>query len=334
MTPLPSSLAASLRRRLLSWYRRCARPLPWRQARPDAYRVWVSETMLQQTTVAAVIPRYERFLRRFPDLRSLARAREPEVLREWAGLGYYARARNLRAAARRIVAERDGMFPSDLDSWLALPGVGCYTAAAVASIAFGRPAAVLDGNVTRVLCRLFAFCGDARRPAAQKTLRARAQALLDSRHAGDWNQAMMELGETVCAPGHPRCAACPWRACCAARRKGWQDRLPRLGPRIKPQDMRLDCLWIEQDGRVLLWKRGRDDLLLKGHWGLPEAGRLRARPGAQLKTIRHAITRYRITLSLRRAALAGPLPPQARWVPRTRLEGFLVSSLWLKALPY
>ncbi len=288
--------------------------------------------MLQQTTIAAVLPRYEDFLRRFPDICSLARAREPEVLRAWAGLGYYARARNLLAAARRIAARPGRDCPRDLDSWLALPGVGRYTAAAVSSIAFGQPHAVLDGNVTRVMCRLFAIRSNARQPATQRRLTAMAQELLDPRHPGDWNQAVMELGEVVCTPQTPRCEVCPIGGLCAAKKGGLQKRLPILGPKTEPKDMSLTCLWIERGSRVLLWERGRDELILKGHWGLPEMGRFPARVGPRLTTIRHAITRYRIALSLRRASLIGPRPPQARWVEHARLKDFLVSSLWLKLI--
>jgi A/G-specific adenine glycosylase len=288
--------------------------------------------MLQQTTMAAVLPRFDRFLRRFPNLGALARAPQAAVLREWAGLGYYARAVNLRAAARRISDERGGVFPDDMDALLALPGVGRYTAAAVLSISFGRPYAVLDGNVTRVLCRWQDFRRDARKPAAQRLLQTLAQDFLDVRHPGDWNQAMMELGETVCTPENPRCPACPVSAFCAARKKNLQDRLPVLGPRHEPKDLRWTCLWMERDGKVLLWKRGAGELLLKGHWGLPEAGRIRALVLSPLKTVRHAITRYRIRLTVRRARLRGPAPRQARWVERRRLRDYLVSSLWLKTL--
>ena len=320
------------RRRLLSWYRRHARPLPWRRDR-DPYRVWLAEAMLQQTTVAAVLPRYERFLRRFPDLSALARAPESAVLKEWAGLGYYARARNLRAAARLIAARPGGDWPRDMDSWLALPGIGRYTAAAVLSITWDLPHAVLDANVARVLCRWQGIRRDPRRPAAQKLLWDLAQSLLDPRHPGDWNQAMMELGETVCTSQKPICPACPLRASCAACKNNMQDRLPLLGPKRVAQDLRWTCLWIERDGQVLLWKRGPEELLLKNHWGLPEAGRVRARPGAVIKTVRHAITRYRILLTIRNAQSLGPQPPQAKWVARPRVKRLLVSSLWLKALP-
>ena len=332
MRPLPPAARARLRARLKDWYRRHARPLPWRRDQ-DPYRVWVAEAMLQQTTVAAVLPRYESFLRRFPDVASLAQAPEAAVLKEWAGLGYYARARNLRAAARAVRAEHGGAFPREVDSLLALPGVGRYTAAAVASIAFGRPAAVLDGNVARVLCRLLALRLDPRSPAAQRRLQDEADRLLDRGRPGDWNQALMELGETVCVQGSPRCPDCPASGLCAARRAGLQDRLPVVGARPRPTALRWTCLWIEREGRVLLCRRGQDELILKGHWGLPEAGRVRARLGPRLKTVRHAITRYRIELTVRRASLRGPRPPGGRWVARARLRDLLVASLWTKALP-
>jgi A/G-specific adenine glycosylase len=210
--------------------------------------------------------------------------------------------------------------------------VGRYTAAAVSSIAFGRPYAVLDGNVSRVMCRLFAIRCDVRRPATARRLAALAQRLLDPHHPGDWNQAVMELGELVCTPQSPRCEACPIASLCAARKKGLQDRLPLLARRAEPKDLRLTCLWIVRGGQVLLWRRGRDELVLKGHWGLPEAGRLRARIGPSLRVARHTITRYRIALCLRGARLLGSKPAQARWVERKRLKEFLVSSLWFKLI--
>ncbi|HAM36248.1 MAG TPA: A/G-specific adenine glycosylase [Elusimicrobia bacterium] len=289
--------------------------------------------MLQQTTIAAVLPRYEKFLTRFPDLRALAKARVGSVLRQWAGLGYYSRARNMHAAARKILAQHNGIIPRDEHSLRALPGVGPYTAAALLSIAYNQPAAVLDGNVKRVLCRLDGVRGDVRRPRTQSLLLTRAQNLIDPRHPGDWNQALMELGETICTPSSPRCGDCPARKFCAALKMGLQDQLPRLGPRPKPAELKWTCLWIEDRGRVLLWKRSHQELVLKSHWGLPEVGQVRADVGRVLKAVRHAITRYRITLTVRQARLVGPKPSAAAWMRRDRLKERLVSSLWLKALP-
>ncbi len=316
---------------LLKWYGRMRRPLPWR-LKADPYRVWVAETMLQQTTIAAVLPRYGRFLRRFPDLKSLADARCEAVLREWAGLGYYARARNLHTSARLVMAEHKGKLPADESALRRLPGVGAYTAAAVLSIAFNQPFAVVDGNVIRVLCRIFGIRSDARTSSTQRLLGQKAQDLLDRRHPGDWNQAVMELGETICLPENPHCGECPWNRYCIAKAKDWQDRLPVLGPRPKTTDLRLHCLWIEKNGSVLLFKRGPKELILKNLWGLPEEHQLKSQKGALMKTVRHAITRYRITLVLHRGQLAGRKPTQTRWVARKNLKDFLVSSLWLKAL--
>src|SRR5579872_3965323 len=195
--------ARLIRRRLVNWYLRNRRDLPWRRT-SDPYRIWVSEVMLQQTRAQAVIPYYEKFLARFPDAASLAAADEAEVLALWSGLGYYSRARNLQRAARRISAA--GVFPRDYDSIRALDGVGDYTAAAVASIAFGLPHAVLDGNVMRVLARLDNDAADISAASTRARLRARAQELLDGRRPGIFNQALMELGATICVPKTPQCA--------------------------------------------------------------------------------------------------------------------------------
>lgn len=318
---------------LLRWYRRVRRDLPWRRD-ADPYRVWISEIMLQQTTVAAVVPFYERFLRRFPTVAALAAAPEEDVLKHWAGLGYYARARNLRRAAQEIIARHGGVFPSDYDAVLALPGIGRYTAGAVGSIAFGRPWPLVDGNVARVFSRLFALKGRAKDPAFLKSLWPRAEALVYAAAPGDWNQALMELGATVCTPDSPSCGACPLAARCAAFAQGLQDRLPLPEKPREPVPVRWDCLWIEEKGRVLLWKRGENDRLLKNLWGLPESGRVPARPGRRLAAATHSITHHALTVDLREARLApdAALPPAAAWVPRPKLKDYLVSSLWLKLL--
>ena len=207
----------SLGRALIRWYRRNRRDLPWRRTN-DPYAIWISEVMLQQTTVPTIAPRWQRFLHRFPTVGALAQAPEREVLAEWAGLGYYARARNLCRAAKRIVSA--GAFPRTAVEWRALPGVGPYTAAAIASICFGEPAAVVDGNVARVLSRLEALRLDPRSPAGSRRLRSAAQALLDHGAPGEFNQALMELGATVCTPRAPRCPDCPLGASCRARTAG------------------------------------------------------------------------------------------------------------------
>jgi len=213
------------RRKLLDWFRRCQREMPWRRTR-DAYCIWLSEIMLQQTRVAAAIPYYERFLEKFPNVQALAGAREEEVLRLWAGLGYYSRARNLQRAAREIVERHGGEFPRELAAALALPGIGNYTAAAILSIAHGAPHAVLDGNVARVIARLEAIRGDLREPKRWRGLQTSADRLLEISKAGDWNQAMMELGATVCTPRAPDCANCPVGGFCRARELGLAEKVP------------------------------------------------------------------------------------------------------------
>ena len=216
---------ATFRKQLLGWFREFQRDLPWRRTK-DPYRIWLSEIMLQQTRVAAAIPYYERFLQRFPDVHALAAAPQEEVLRLWSGLGYYSRARNLQKAAQQIVAQHGGKFPTRLDDALALPGVGNYTAAAILSIAFGEKHAVLDGNVARVLARLGAIHGDLRKSQRWQGLQKTADRLLEPQSPGDWNQAMMELGATLCTPKSPQCLLCPVAQFCQGRRLGLAESLP------------------------------------------------------------------------------------------------------------
>src|SRR5229473_188176 len=208
---------ATFRKQLLGWFRQFQRDLPWRRTR-DPYRIWLSEIMLQQTRVAAAIPYYEMFLQRFPDVHTLAAAPQEEVLRFWSGLGYYSRARNLQKAAQQIVAKHGGKFPTRLEDTLALPGIGNYTAAAILSIAFGKKLAVLDGNVARVLARLGAIRGDVRESQRWQTLQDNANFFLDPDSPGDWNQAMMELGATLCTPKLPQCLLCPVAQFCKGRK--------------------------------------------------------------------------------------------------------------------
>jgi A/G-specific adenine glycosylase len=213
------------RKQLLPWFGQFQRDLPWRRDK-DPYRIWLSEIMLQQTRVAAAIPYYERFLQHFPNIHALAEAPQEEVLRLWSGLGYYSRARNLQRAAQQIVAKHGAQFPKDEDEALALPGIGNYTAAAILSIAYGKKLAVLDGNVARVLARLGAIRGDLRESPRWQSLQQAANALLDPASPGDWNQAMMELGATLCTPRAPQCLLCPVSSFCEARKLGIADVLP------------------------------------------------------------------------------------------------------------
>ncbi len=256
-------LARDVARRLLLWYRAHRRDLPWRRTR-DPYAIWVSEVMLQQTTVEVVIPRWRRFLARFPTVEALARARENAVLAEWSGLGYYARARNLHRAARAIDA-RAG-FPHTLEGLRELRGIGPYTAAAVASIAFGIPAAVVDGNVVRVLCRLRGLKLDPKAPRTLARLRKEAQALVPVRGPGDHNQAVMELGALVCTPRAPRCGACPLRSLCKAAASGKPEGFPQRPRPAKPRSIHLVAGIVERRKRILLVE---DEILVEGHLCVP-----------------------------------------------------------------
>jgi A/G-specific adenine glycosylase len=322
-----------LRADLLRWYRRERRDLPWRK-NPTPYRVWVSEIMLQQTTVAAVTPKYEAFLRRFPTLEALASASEQDVLAQWAGLGYYSRARNLRRAAKEIVEKRGGVFPDSYDGVLALPGVGRYTAGAILSIAFGARRAVVDGNVVRVFSRLFGLEGRAKDPAFIGSCWPKAEELVPAEAPGDWNQALMELGATVCTPDSPSCGACAVSRHCVAFEKGTQDKLPLPEPRRAPVPVRWSCLWIENDGKVLLWRRSGEERLLKNLWGLPEAARVKAERGRLLASASHSITHHALTVELFSGTITpgARLPVEATWKKRAELPRYLISSLWLKLL--
>ncbi len=306
--------------RLLAWYARHQRALPWRaapgQAAPDPYQVWVSEIMLQQTQVETVIPYYRRWLERFPTLAALAAASQPAVLALWEGLGYYSRARNLHRAARQVQRERGGRLPRTAAELRALPGIGRYTAGAIASIAFGQDSAVLDGNVKRVLARVFDLRADVKSAAGEQQLWALAESLLPPGRAGDFNQALMDLGATVCAPRAPDCPRCPLNDLCEARRLGVQLERP-VTPARRPAPHRV---WLAavvvKRGRVLLEQRAQG-ALLGGLWAfpavepLPDAG---PRPATQLRralrdqwgltvklgprtqTVEHGFTHFRLTL--------------------------------------
>jgi len=262
---------ATFQRRLLAWFGAHRRDLPWRASR-DPYRVWVAEIMLQQTRIAAVLPYYQRFLKQIPNVRSLANSREERVLRLWSGLGYYSRARNLRRAAQEIITHHGGAFPRTLDEALALPGIGRYTAAAVLSIAYDEPHAVLDGNVARVLARLYAVRGDLREPGRWRRLGRIADEILATDDAGDWNQALMELGETICTPLSPRCSACPVGRWCAARARGLTSVIPAPRRKRAPVSMRIAAAILRDPaGRTLLVRDpgGHDDVLFSRMWQFP-----------------------------------------------------------------
>jgi A/G-specific adenine glycosylase len=256
---------ARLHEALLRWYEAERRDLPWRRTR-DPYAIWVSEIMLQQTRVDTVIPYYERFLARFPTAMALAEAPEDDVLAMWSGLGYYRRARLLHAGAR-AVAERGGAVPTNREGLLAVPGIGRYTAGAVASIAFAEPVGLVDGNVARVLSRVFLVEDDMRKAGMRKA-EAIADAIVAERDPGSWNQALMELGATICTPQKPLCARCPIAESCRARAEGRQDELPVLAPKKKPEARRVQALVATRGEHVLLLRRKRD-LLFGGLWEPP-----------------------------------------------------------------
>jgi len=267
---IPSAEKKIFRRRLLSWFSRHKRDLPWRRTK-DPYRIWLSEIMLQQTRVAAVIPYYERFTAKFPTVQALARAKTETVLGHWAGLGYYSRARNLQRAAKEIVTRHGGEFPRVHEQALALPGIGRYTAAAVLSIAYQQPLAVLDGNVARVVARIGAIRGDLRAPVIWRSLEAAAQDLLSAHTPGDWNQAMMELGATVCTPKSPRCEECPASRWCKARQLGIAAELPEARRKRATVKVTLAAaVLLDPQGQTLLLRQTGDDGVLFSHlWQFP-----------------------------------------------------------------
>ena len=312
MKPLTHSDSRRLPRALLAWYDQNRRNLPWRNSR-DPYRIWISEIMLQQTRVAAVLPRYEEFLRRFPSVQTLAAARESSVLAQWSGLGYYRRARNLHAAAKIIAREK--IFPQTAEAWRVLPGIGRYTAAAIASIALDEPVAVLDGNVERVLRRVLGGT------LTKKQSWDAAQLFLDPARPGDFNQSMMELGATVCLPRLPQCAACPIRKFCRTRGAG-QPTIPKARQRRREITYSLT----RRDGSILLVSRSQDQSLMPGMWELPEV----AMPNASdepLFSLRHSITVTNFNVRVvagRRAA--------GRWVRISRLNTLPLTGLAKKIL--
>jgi A/G-specific adenine glycosylase len=269
-----------LRRRLVSWYREQKRDLPWRET-ADPYRILVSEVMLIQTTVAAVVPFYERFLARFPTAEALAAAPEDEVLKAWEGLGYYRRARQLQAAARAVVDSHGGKFPDDLAAIRDLPGVGRYIAGAIRSFAFNLPAPILEANTQRVVARWIGCRDDIRSTSAQATLWDAAEQLVPDEDPGEFNQAFMELGALVCRPKEPACLVCPVASFCRARLEGLTDVIPAQSKRAAPKPSREASLLIRRDDRLLLVRRAPGGLW-EGFWEYPTLHIDGANPGARI----------------------------------------------------
>jgi A/G-specific adenine glycosylase len=349
------------RKKLLAWFAQFQRDLPWRRTN-DPYRIWLSEIMLQQTRVAAAIPYYERFLERFPAVGALADAPEEEVLRYWAGLGYYTRARNLQKAARRIVAEHGSRFPDVAEKALALSGIGAYTAAAILSMAYGKRLAVLDGNVARVIARLGAIRGDLRTPSRWQQLQQSADDLLAPNAPGDWNQAMMELGATMCTPRSPQCLLCPVAEFCDARKLGLTDAIPQKRSKRELVEITLAALVaVDPQGRTLLLpppllggkSTTAEDVtvLVSRMWHFPTIQvqedaiqELSAfvkkfslsghRSGAKLlslRKVRHAVTYRQITLlPFRVDVLKLPLVAGAKMLSLSNLSAVPVSNLTRK----
>ena len=336
---------------LLVWYDRHRRRLPWRAMpgeRADPYRVWLSEIMLQQTTVQAVKPYFERFLTRFPDVESLADAPQDAVMQVWAGLGYYSRARNLHACAQVVARDHGGCFPADETALRALPGIGAYTAAAIAAIAFDIPAAAVDGNVERVVSRLIAL--DEPLPAAKPRIRTVTQAMVPRARAGDFAQAMMDLGATICTPKRPACALCPWMEACAARREGLQESFPRKAKKA-PREVRYGAAFVAEraDGAILLRTRPSSGLLggmaevpgsdWRADYPLNQAildapceARWRRLPGI----VRHVFTHFPLELTVFHARLdrqAGA-PEGMRFTPAGELADEALPSVMRKVLAH
>ena len=324
--------------RLLAWYRRNARTLPWR-GHPDPCAVWVSEIMLQQTRVETVIPYFHRWMQRFPTIQSLAEASEQDVLSLWEGLGYYSRARNLHKAAKILVEQYAGQLPRDLNAIRRLPGIGRYTVGAIASMAFGMDEPTLDGNIRRVFARVFDISLPADSSSAEKALWNLAAEYLPKGRAGDYNQALMDLGATICLPKNPRCLICPLMELCEARRKGIQDQRPVLKLKKKPPHYILAAAVILKNGRVLLAKRPSKGLL-GGMWEFPN-GRVEDDParelskslrsGYQLKVrridalgvVRHAYTHFKVTVYVFQCKFVSKSENQnLKWIRLKNLEDF------------
>ena len=342
---MPTELA----QRILTWYTQNGRSLPWRGL-ADAYAVWVSEVMLQQTQVDTVIPYFERWMSRFPNIAKLADASEEDVLRVWEGLGYYSRARNLHRAAKMVVSKHDAQLPADMAALRQLPGIGRYTAGAIASIAFGQPEPALDGNIRRVLARLFNLTIPARSTEGEKILWALLSEHLPADQAGDFNQALMDLGASLCTPRAPACERCPVNSLCQSRALGVETERPVVMPKQPIPHYRVTAAILRSDGHVLIARR-RSEGLLGGLWEFPggkqEAGEdlptcLRREimeelgvcieVGTELGVFRHAYTHFRVTLHAFECYLVNGEPAaldasEIRWVKLPDLQDYPMGKI-------
>lgn len=345
---IDSAWKQRFRRSLLRWYGTNGRELPWRAA-ADPYLVWISEIMLQQTTVTAVKPYFERFVDHFPTVQALAEATEEDVLRQWEGLGYYSRARNLAKAAARIVTDFNGQFPADVESLQKLPGIGRYTAGAIVSFAFDRPAPIVEANTLRLYARLLGYTDDARSTAGQRVLWAFAEQVLPRTRPGQFNQAMMDLGATVCVPKEPSCDSCPANKLCFAFANGMQNSIPQLAKRAKITRLLMAAVVVRYNGEVLmrqyskgerwagLWDFTRVDLGVDVNpeeppptsivndvaASLAELTGLQVELSPEFVTLHHSVTRYRIRLLVFEAdALEHSVSghPELRWVRPSKLN--------------
>jgi len=348
-TSCEKRVANAVKNGLLPWFERSARDLPWRKNRTP-YRVWVSELMLQQTRVDQVVPYYRRWMKRFPSLASLARAPQGDVLKCWESLGYYARARNLHHAAQAVVTEHCGRLPRTSVSLSKLPGIGVYTAAAVASLAFGEDVAVVDGNVIRVLSRLFAYGGDTKSSVGKKKMQARAAALLVKGRSGPFNEAMMELGALICLPKNPKCPECPMQTVCTAFAKGVTGNYPKRKKKKKvPHIVVGAAVLSNRKGEILIAQRKQNDML-GGLWEFPggkqESGEtieeciarelkeelgINVAVGDFFMTVKHAYSHFTMTMYVHRAKIISGRPrpldcADYAWVKRTSLSIYACSK--------
>ena len=336
-------VVADVARPLLAWYARARRDLPWRRS-ADPYRVWVSEIMLQQTQVERVKDFFERFVARFPDVAALAAAREAEVLRLWEGLGYYRRARQLHAAAKRVMDEFGGEFPGTAAALRALPGIGRYTAGAIASIAFDQPEPIVEANSRRVIARLVGHDGPLGGAAGDEPIWEAARAFVPRRHPGRFNQALMDLGAVVCTPNRPLCGTCPLAESCVARRDGRVDEIPRRAERRATKELRETAVVASRAGRVLVVQRaagewwaglwdfprvpGRMARAARGIAASPVLGSLGCGRPERRGTVVHTVTHHRITLDVVRCAArrAGRRGAGRRWVTPRQLAALALTS--------